>query len=717
MRTPTLHVVSATCIALENVPQRLGPFLRAAQCRCVHLAPSKAPPTRPVRTRFSGLVSRIWALSSSFIILAIVQVASVLAPATASMTLSWGGDLPIATWHDRMALTQHGIMLRRLACSRRAARCLGFGLLPPWNFSARRWRSLREQDLVAVTVPFHQSLARSQPELSKLHHFVSPHFEDAVRDCAGGAVTALAYGMQDMSQTVGDEVAARAFKLASYVVWVLQSCGGSEWELVRGGGTRGTRFAPNFPAFPSLFGFVRQRSCGIGGSSGVDGLRIHIREVGRSDQFVRCSSGLRSTETWFHRQLMSFDCSGPAPARHRERGADGGVDFIFVPLYSVCNHLRKQGFSELADHAWYFPFARPYFELAEEHQRIVQSLVGDMGALERLLLFFPEEKWPYFGAGWASSLGSGLPRGGAGRSRPRLLVVEARPVHCSHYDTVRVEVAPGDSRVQQHRCFHCHDCFRPGYDVVVPSFFDLYTRTLLMENNLEYHGRRWLVVWLGNGGPDSSDGAYTEVMNWRFRLASMRTLKGAIIGAYHERYEYLLGESRFCLIPKGLGYWTHRLYEAIRAGCVPVILSDHVVLPFQGVEGIDWPLFSAKWPEGHIGPDLYRWLLHLDFHRGPAMKAAVDRVACWFDYHSPADAGCHPVRATVAELAKQKAGEQVVRLPDFWNSPKFTLHSPEEQFDEWALAMEAMTNATPLPRAKLDEERRLAGAVFGGLLA
>ena len=39
---------------------------------------------------------------------------------------------------------------------------------------------------------------------------------------------------------------------------------------------------------------------------------------------------------------------------------------------------------------------------------------------------------------------------------------------------------------------------------------------------------------------------------------------------------------RFCLIPKGMTPSSRRLYEAIAAKCVPVVLSDNFVLPFEG---------------------------------------------------------------------------------------------------------------------------------------
>lgn len=575
-----------------------------------------------------------------------------------------------------------GQELRRRACARRAQKCLGFALEAPLNFTAHTWRTLREQDLIAVVTEHRHSILRGDPPLMKLHQVVMPHIYAAVRDCAGGVVTALAYGIPDMSQLLGDTAALQAFKVASLVHSSLDACGGSEWELTRPD-SPGTRFAPNFLAFPLLLGFT-QRRCGDGAP------RIFVQDVGRAQHAARCSTGLRSTEAWFHRQLLYSDCSMDTTAT---------AQLVFIPLYSVCNHYRMQRWTEVAEHGSRFPFVRPYFELAEAHMAIVRELPRRSGNLADYLLFFPEEKWPMFGMG-DSSL-----------TRPRLLVVEARPIHCTHYDQVRIEeVLVSNSKVRV-RCFHCHSCFRQGYDVVIPSFIDYYTRELLSRGNFAYHERRFLIVWFGNGGPGSTDGTYGEVVNWRWRLQSLQHIKHVVIGGYHESYEYLLGESRFCLVPKGLGYWTHRLYEAIRAGCIPVILSDHLVLPFQGVAGIDWTQFSVKWPEELIGLELYRWLLYLDRSRGPALKAALDEVACWFDYHSEGD--CNPLSAALQELA----APPMLELPAFWHSPNFALRTPEELLQRWLRERSLAANASEIPHMVPFREQMEASRRYGGSLA
>lgn len=58
-----------------------------------------------------------------------------------------------------------------------------------------------------------------------------------------------------------------------------------------------------------------------------------------------------------------------------------------------------------------------------------------------------------------------------------------------------------------------------------------------------------------------------------------------------EEHEATMRDSRFCLVVEGYSPWTPRLVEAIKHGCVPVLLSPSYRPPFVSV--LDWSKFSV----------------------------------------------------------------------------------------------------------------------------
>jgi hypothetical protein len=68
------------------------------------------------------------------------------------------------------------------------------------------------------------------------------------------------------------------------------------------------------------------------------------------------------------------------------------------------------------------------------------------------------------------------------------------------------------------------------------------------------------------------------------------------LAAGRDRYLELVGRSKFVLCPRGAGTSSLRLFEAMAAGRVPVILSNQWVEP----AGIDWDTCAVRMPEREV---------------------------------------------------------------------------------------------------------------------
>ncbi len=110
-----------------------------------------------------------------------------------------------------------------------------------------------------------------------------------------------------------------------------------------------------------------------------------------------------------------------------------------------------------------------------------------------------------------------------------------------------------------------------------------------------------------------------------------------------EHYREVIGRSKFILCPRGAGSASFRLFEALAAGRVPVVLSDAWVEP----RGVDWVACSVRIREGDAVSIPAR-LEGLEA-RWPEMAAAAGAV---YDEWFAPDVWFHRVIEDCAELLR-----------------------------------------------------------------
>jgi hypothetical protein len=114
--------------------------------------------------------------------------------------------------------------------------------------------------------------------------------------------------------------------------------------------------------------------------------------------------------------------------------------------------------------------------------------------------------------------------------------------------------------------------------------------------------------------------------------------------ARRRRFVDVLGRSRFVLCPRGGGTSSIRLYEALAAGRVPVVISDEWVSP----PGPDWSRFSLRWPEDRIAG--LREFLQAHDEEWPEMSVAAREAYSEF---FAADVWFHRFAELVNEVRQQ----------------------------------------------------------------
>lgn len=177
-------------------------------------------------------------------------------------------------------------------------------------------------------------------------------------------------------------------------------------------------------------------------------------------------------------------------------------------------------------------------------------------------------------------------------------------------------------------------CFDTWKDVAIPGFLHRHeVLSLAGSARKRMADREHLALFLGR--TDSSRGPHPSESNETDVRGALRQLhlEGKILVAQHLSFPEMhaaMGNAKFCFVPKGKSAWSLRLYEALFAGCVPVVLSDHWELPFE--DFLDIPSFVIKWPMGRVGDELLDHLKRLPEALLDEYTLEARRQRCWYVY-------------------------------------------------------------------------------------
>ncbi|KAI3857611.1 hypothetical protein MKW98_028875 [Papaver atlanticum] len=170
--------------------------------------------------------------------------------------------------------------------------------------------------------------------------------------------------------------------------------------------------------------------------------------------------------------------------------------------------------------------------------------------------------------------------------------------------------------------------FKPGRDVSLPEF-KVEGKGLLTSTQFHASGtNRSILGFFAGGGHRHIRKILLK--HWKNKDNELQVHEYLPKG---QDYGGFMAQSKFCLCPSGYEVASPRLVEAIHAACVPVIMSEHYVLPFSDV--LDWSKFSIQITVEEI-PQLKTMLQAITNEEYLKLQKGVIQVQRHFTLNRPA---------------------------------------------------------------------------------
>nr|GEX67716.1 hypothetical protein [Tanacetum cinerariifolium] len=147
-----------------------------------------------------------------------------------------------------------------------------------------------------------------------------------------------------------------------------------------------------------------------------------------------------------------------------------------------------------------------------------------------------------------------------------------------------------------------------------------------------------------------------------------------------QNYTELLSQSKYCLCPSGYEVASARMTEAIHMGCIPVVIKNNYVLPYNDV--LDWSQFSVQVPVDNI-PDLKRILQDIPFSKYMEMQKKVME----FSVQVPVD-NIPDLKRILQDIPFSKYMEMQKKVMEV--QKHFTLNIPAKNFDVFHMILHSV---------------------------
>lgn len=210
-------------------------------------------------------------------------------------------------------------------------------------------------------------------------------------------------------------------------------------------------------------------------------------------------------------------------------------------------------------------------------------------------------------------------------------------------------------------------CFNTWKDIAIPGYLHKHEILSLAARARPLSEREHLAVFLGRSDPSRGPHPNTGGTDVRGAIRQLY-LEGKIYVGQNltiPDMHAVMGNARFCLVPKGKSAWSLRFYEALFANCIPVVLSDYWELPFE--DFLQVTDFIIKWPMSEVGDGLLDFLRQLP---DEVLEAYMDRSRqnrCWYVYppllhEIEADPEADELYRICPRLHEENAFEGIVRI-------------------------------------------------------